>query len=79
MQKHTQEYAETTVPWAWLAPRLHAGVWLSYTRGKDLSGSLQGAGGISGLLVRTDHRLLISDHSCFSAGKGGGGNGWCAE
>ena len=27
----------------------------SYTRGKDLSGSLEGAGGIGGLLARTDH------------------------
>ena len=31
---------------------------VSYTRGKDLSGSLQGAGGIGGLLARTDHHLL---------------------
>jgi RHS repeat-associated protein len=28
---------------------------VSYTRGRDLSGSLQGAGGIGGLLARTDH------------------------
>ena len=28
---------------------------VSYTRGKDLSGGLQGAGGIGGLLARTDH------------------------
>ncbi|MCP5517100.1 MAG: hypothetical protein H7A45_07585 [Verrucomicrobiales bacterium] len=28
---------------------------VSYTRGPDLSGSLQGAGGIGGLLARTDH------------------------
>ena len=27
----------------------------TYTRGKDLSGSLQGAGGIGGLLARTDN------------------------
>ena len=29
---------------------------VTYTRGKDLSGSLEGAGGIGGLLGRTDHR-----------------------
>jgi RHS repeat-associated protein len=28
---------------------------ISYTRGVDLSGSMQGAGGIGGLLARTDH------------------------
>jgi RHS repeat-associated protein len=28
---------------------------VSYTRGRDLSGSMQGAGGIGGLLARTDH------------------------
>ena len=31
---------------------------VTYTRGRDLSGSLQGAGGIGGLLARTDHSLL---------------------
>ena len=31
---------------------------ISYTRGRDLSGSFQGAGGIGGLLARTDHHLL---------------------
>ena len=31
---------------------------VSYTRGIDLSGSLQGAGGIAGLLARTDNHLL---------------------
>jgi RHS repeat-associated protein len=30
---------------------------VTYTRGRDLSGSLQGAGGIGGLLARTDHHL----------------------
>jgi RHS repeat-associated protein len=30
---------------------------VSYTRGRDLSGTLQGAGGIGGLLARTDHAL----------------------
>jgi len=34
---------------------------VTYTRGKDLSGSFQGAGGIGGLLARTDHALLASD------------------
>jgi hypothetical protein len=36
-----------------LNPRL-----LAYTRGLDLSGSLAGAGGIGGLLARTDNGLL---------------------
>ncbi|MBE0543132.1 MAG: hypothetical protein IH623_17440 [Verrucomicrobia bacterium] len=31
---------------------------VSYTRGTDLSGSLQDAGGIGGLLARTDHSTL---------------------
>ena len=31
---------------------------VTYTRGNDLSGSLQGAGGIGGLLARTDNLLL---------------------
>jgi RHS repeat-associated protein len=31
---------------------------VSYTRGIDLSSSLDGAGGIGGLIARTDHRLL---------------------
>src|SRR5262249_25019200 len=30
---------------------------VTYTRGRDVSGSLQGAGGIGGLLARTDNRL----------------------
>jgi RHS repeat-associated protein len=35
---------------------------VSYTRGIDLSGSLQGAGGIGGLLARTDNtRLVVAD------------------
>jgi RHS repeat-associated protein len=33
---------------------------VSYTRGKDLSGSLQGAGGIGGLLARSDMALTIN-------------------
>jgi RHS repeat-associated protein len=32
---------------------------VSFTRGRDLSGSRQGAGGIGGLLARTDHHLLM--------------------
>ena len=37
---------------------------VTYTRGKDLSGTLEGAGGIGGLLARTDHRLsAIGDAS----------------
>jgi RHS repeat-associated protein len=40
---------------------------VSYTRGRDLSGSLQGAGGIGGLLARTDHSLLaIGDASAHA-------------
>ena len=31
---------------------------VTYTRGKDLSGSLEGAGGIGGLLARTSQALL---------------------
>jgi RHS repeat-associated protein len=33
---------------------------VSYTRGRDLSGTLEGAGGIGGLLARTDHALLTT-------------------
>jgi len=33
---------------------------VTYTRGNDLSGSLQEAGGIGGLLARTDNRQLIA-------------------
>src|SRR5205823_10156904 len=35
-----------------------------YTRGNDLSGSLQAAGGIDGILARTDnHALLLGETS----------------
>jgi RHS repeat-associated protein len=34
---------------------------ITYTRGNDLSGALQGAGGIGGLLARTDNSLLSFD------------------
>jgi RHS repeat-associated protein len=38
---------------------------VSYTRGNDLSGSRQGAGGIGGLLARTDHSAFSLQHSYF--------------
>jgi RHS repeat-associated protein len=40
---------------------------VTYTRGKDLSGSRQRAGGIGGLLARTDNRLLTASDSGASA------------
>jgi RHS repeat-associated protein len=40
---------------------------VSYTRGKDLSGSFQGAGGIGGLLGRTDHAALNAQLSTAQA------------
>jgi len=43
----------------------------TYTRGKDLSGSLEGAGGIGGLLARTDYSLLATLH-CFYHADGNG-------
>ncbi len=33
---------------------------VTYTRGKDLSGTMEGAGGIGGMLARTDNGLLTS-------------------
>jgi RHS repeat-associated protein len=52
---------------------------VSYTRGRDLSGGLEGAGGIGGLLARTDHRLFtIGDagaHAYYHAD--GNGNITC--
>ena len=42
---------------------------VSYTRGSDLSGSLQGAGGIGGLLARTDNSLVTSAYY-FADGNG---------
>jgi len=36
---------------------------VSYTRGNDLSGTMHGAGGIGGLLARTDHSTLNSQLS----------------
>lgn len=40
---------------------------VTYTRGNDLSGTLQGAGGISGLLARTDMPSTISPQLSTSA------------
>ncbi len=39
----------------------------SYTRGIDLSGSLEGAGGIGGLLARTDHSTITPQHAFYHA------------
>ena len=36
---------------------------VSYTRGTDLSGTLEGAGGIGGLLARTDNTQLPSTNA----------------
>jgi RHS repeat-associated protein len=46
---------------------------VTYTRGIDLSGSFQGAGGIGGLLARTDHRLMA--HAYYHSD--GSGNVTC--
>ncbi len=46
---------------------------VAYTRGKDLSGSLEGAGGIGGLLARTDQAGLPPQHAYYFAD----GNGNC--
>jgi YD repeat-containing protein len=44
---------------------------VSYTRGRDLSGTLEGAGGIGGLLARTDHLLsAIGDPNAHADGNG---------
>ena len=48
---------------------------VSYTRGKDLRGTLQGAGGIGGLLARTDHGLLTIGNSGAHAYYHADGNG----
>ena len=48
---------------------------VSYTRGKDLSRSLQGAGGIGGLLARTDNTKLISGDPLATAYYHCDGNG----
>jgi RHS repeat-associated protein len=40
---------------------------VSYTRGSDLRGSRQGAGGIGGLLARTDHATVSPTHAFYHA------------
>ena len=40
---------------------------ITYTRGNDLSGSLQGAGGIGGLLARTENVKLLTPGSALNA------------
>jgi RHS repeat-associated protein len=48
---------------------------VSYTRGRDLSGTLQGAGGIGGLLARTDHALSTLNSPLSTAFYHADGNG----
>jgi YD repeat-containing protein len=48
---------------------------VSYTRGNDLSGSLEGAGGIGGLLARSQHSTTPTLHSFYHAD--GNGNITC--
>lgn len=48
---------------------------VTYTRGNDLSGTLQGAGGIGGLLARTDNGQLIAGSSFATALYHADGNG----
>ena len=48
---------------------------VSYTRGNDLSGSLEGAGGIGGLLARSQHSTTPTLHSYYHAD--GNGNITC--
>jgi RHS repeat-associated protein len=48
---------------------------VTYTRGRDLSGSLEGAGGIGGLLARTEHWKLITGDSSAHAYYHADGNG----
>jgi len=48
---------------------------VTYTRGKDLSGGLEGAGGIGGLLARTDHSILNSQPSAAHSYYFADGNG----
>ena len=43
----------------------------SYTRGNDLSGTLEGAGGIGGMLARTAHTVVsgtILTHAFYADG-----------
>src|SRR5258706_2123926 len=48
---------------------------VTYTRGRDLSGNLQGAGGIGGLLARTDNVLLLGSRTLPHAYYHADGNG----
>ena len=48
---------------------------VTYTRGRDLSGSLEGAGGIGGLLARTDNRAFAIRDSNAHAYYHADGNG----
>jgi RHS repeat-associated protein len=48
---------------------------VTYTRGRDLSGTMQGAGGIGGLLARTDNGLLAIGNSGAHAYYHADGNG----
>jgi RHS repeat-associated protein len=48
---------------------------VTYTRGQDLSGALQAAGGIGGLLARTDHRPLITSSGLITDYYHSDGNG----
>jgi RHS repeat-associated protein len=48
---------------------------VTYTRGNDLSGSLQGAGGIGGLLARSDNTQMIIGSSSAHAYYHADGNG----
>lgn len=48
---------------------------VTYTRGNDFSQSLQGAGGIGGLLARTDNHALVSGNSQAHAFYHADGNG----
>ncbi len=50
---------------------------VSYTRGNDLSGSLEGAGGIGGLLARTDHSTFNLQPSTAFYHADGNGNVTC--
>jgi RHS repeat-associated protein len=50
---------------------------VSYTRGKDLSGSREGAGGIGGLLARTDLSTINSSLSTSYYHSDGNGNVTC--
>src|SRR5262249_20276757 len=48
---------------------------VSYTRGRDMSGSLQGAGGIGGVLARTRHHMLTTGGPGAHAYYGADGSG----